>query len=377
MSDTARIDQVIPTLAGRDAIGQHTLQLRDLLRSLGFASDIYFENASADVLRQGRPIERLGDVDPGGRWLLYQLSIGSPAAEVFARRPEPKLVNYHNITPVELIRRWEPAVAEELRWGRAQVATLAPLTRFAMADSGFNQAELARAGYRSTAVTPLLIDLTAFAAPPDPAVSARLSAERSAGGHDLLFVGKVAPHKAQHDLVKVLAVYRRLYDPLARLRIVGGSISDRYQHAVEEFAASLGLAGAVEWAGSVTHTELVAYYRAADVFLCLSDHEGFCVPLIEAMSHELPIVAYGETAVPETVGDAGLVLADKSPIRVAAAIDRVVSDAALRRALAEAATERVQTFALDRSRSVMADAIRRAVASGPVVPDGREDQRKA
>lgn len=358
-----RIDQVVPTLASRDAIGGHTLQVRDLLREMGFGSDIYFANASADMLREGRHIEKLGDVDATGRCLLYQLSIGSPAADAFARRPEPKFVDYHNITPVELVGTWEPEVGEELRLGRAQMKQLAAVTSFAMADSAYNEAELKEAGFRATALAPLLIDIEELKGSPDPALSKRLGAERAKGGHDLLFVGKVAPHKAQHDLIKALAVYRRLYDPRARLRSVGGPIGDSYPWALERFAERLGVVDALDLPGSVPHSELIAYYRAADVFVCLSDHEGFCVPLVEAMVNRLPIVAFAAGAVPDTIGDAGLVLDSKDPSRVAAAIDRVVRDGALRSLLGQAAAERVASMSLERSRARFSEVVLAAISA--------------
>lgn len=357
-----RIDQVVPTLASRDAIGGHVLELRDLIRSMGLRSDVYFANASPDRLGDGLPLARLGDRRPAGRALLYQLSIGSGVADLFRDRPERKFVNYHNITPAELIEDWLPAVGDEVRLGRAQMRALGAVTDFAVADSHFNEGELRRAGYRATATASLLIDLERFEGEADRRLAERLGAERGRGGADLLFVGKVSPHKGQHDLVKALAAYRRLYDPRARLRIVGGPISADYQSAVERFAKELGLADAVDFAGSVSHGELIAYYQAADVFLCLSDHEGFCVPVLEAMHHGLPVVAHDNTAVPETLGGAGLVLPDKEPARVAAAVDRVVRDEQLRRTLAEAAAARVSTFALPRAREVFAAALERACA---------------
>ncbi len=357
-----RIDQVIPTLASRDAIGGHTVQLRDLLRGRGYRSDIYYGNASPDRLDFGYPVSRLGDHSPNGRVLLYQLSIGSGVADIFRERAERKFVNYHNITPADLLEAWMPEVGEEVRWGRAQLRDLAPVTEFAVADSGFNERELRSAGYRSTTTVPLLIDLESFSGSPDPALAARLAEAKAGGGTDLLFVGKVSPHKGQDDLIKALATYRQLYDPRARLHIVGGSISEEYSAALDRFVAELDLTGAVEFAGVVTHEQLIAYYAAADVFCCLSNHEGFCVPLLESMHHRLPIVAYANTAVPETVQGAGLVLPDKEPARVAAAIDRVVRDDRLREVLAAAAAERVATFALPRVQEGFAAALEAAVA---------------
>jgi glycosyltransferase involved in cell wall biosynthesis len=358
-----RIDQVIPSLASRDAIGGHVMQLRELLRSRGYQSDIYYGNATPDRLDEGFPVSRLGDRSANGRVLLYQLSIGSGVADIFRERPERKFVNYHNITPADLLEAWVPAVGEEVRWGRAQLRDLAPITEFAVADSVYNERELQAAGYRSTTTVPLLLDLDSFAGSPDPAVAARLAGRRSQGGADLLFVGKVSPHKGQHDLVKALAAYRRLYDPKARLHLIGGAISDEYRLAVERFADELGLLDAVEIAGSVTHEELIAYYTASDAFVCLSNHEGFCVPLLEAMYHRLPIVAYMNSAVPETVQTAGLILPNKEPVRVAAAIDRVVGDEQLRAALAQAASERVASFALPRVQEGFATALEGACAA--------------
>jgi glycosyltransferase involved in cell wall biosynthesis len=360
---TRRIDQVIPTLASRDAIGGHVVQLRDLLRTRGFESDIFYGNASADRFDYGYPISRLGDPSSNDRVLLYQLSIGSGVADIFRDRSERKFVNYHNITPAGLLEAWIPAVGEEVRWGRSQLRDLAPVTEFAVADSMFNERELQAAGYRLTATLPLLLDLDSFAGSPDPTLAKRLRAEKADGGTELLFVGKVSPHKGQHDLVKALATYRRLYDPAARLRLVGGAISEEYQKAVERFADELGLAGAVEFAGSVSHDELIAYYAAADVFVCLSNHEGFCVPLLESMYHQVPIVAYTNTAVPETVATAGLVLPDKEPARVAAAIHRVATDPGLRATLAQAASERVAWFSLPRTQEGFATALEAAFAA--------------
>lgn len=357
-----RVDQVIPSLASRDAIGVHTLTLTGALRAAGIESDIYYGNCTPDVAERGRPIGELGRATKD-RWLLYQSSIGSPVFDVLATREEPKLVNYHNITPASLLAPWEPAVGYEVSLGRTQLARLAPHSRLAVADSSYNEQELRDAGYGATAVVPLLIDMTAAAPSPDPDVAARLAAAKAKGGADLLFVGKVSPHKAPHDLVKMLAVYRRLYDPAARLHLVGSPLGERYGPALAAFVRDLGLADAVTVTGSLSGAALEAYYQAADVFVCASDHEGFCVPLVEAMGHGLAVVAYGATAVPETVGDAGLVLPGKEPLRFAAAVARVVGDAALRGRLAAAAARRVAELSVERSTARFVELVRQTVAA--------------
>ena len=355
-----RVDQVVPSLASRDAIGVHTLALTAALREAGFDSEIYYGTCTPDVTELAHPVIELGRATRG-RWLLYQSSIGSPVYDIVAARSEPKLVNYHNITPAALLERWEPAVGYEVRLGRAQLERLAPESRLAVADSAFNETELVAAGYTNTAVVPLLIEMTGGGIAPDPVLARQLADAKAAGGADLLFVGKVSPHKAPHDLVKMLAVYRRLYDPEARLHLVGSPLGETYARALGAFVEELGLAGAVTVTGSVDQARLEAYYSAADVFVCASEHEGFCVPIVEAMGHGIPVVAYGVTAVPETVGDAGLILPDKDPLRFAAAVDRVVRDGELRRRLAAGAAGRVAAFSLGRSRSRFVELIRQAV----------------
>lgn len=358
-----RIDQVLPCLASRDAIGVHTVALCDALRVAGIDSDIFYGSCTPDFAHYGQPLVELGRASRH-RWLLYHAAIGSPVFDVLAARSEQKLVNYHNIAPAPLFHGWAPELCYELELGRAQLRWLAPETRFAVADSGFNQCELVAAGYRETAVVPLLIDMTGTGAQASPETTDRLQAGKANGGADLLFVGKLSPHKAPHDLVKMLVVLRRLYDPLARLHLVGTPLGERYEAALLQFVDELGLKDAVFVAGSVGTAELESYYRAADVFVCASEHEGFCVPLVEAMGHRVPVVAYGVAAIPETVGQAGLVLPRKDPLLFATAVARVLEDAELRQRLQRAADERVADFALERSRRRFVELLAQAVGAG-------------
>lgn len=161
----------------------------------------------------------------------------------------------------------------------------------------------------------------------------------------------------------MLSVYRRLYDPKARLHLVGSPLGERYAPALAAFVHELGLDDAVTVTGSLSGGGLEAYYRAADVFVCASDHEGFCVPLVEAMGHGVPVVAYGVTAVPETVAGAGLVLPTKEPLHFAAAVARVMGDRALRDRLAAAAARRVEDLAVDRSAARFVGLVRAAVGA--------------
>lgn len=365
-----RVDQIVPSFAGRDAIGTHVLHTRDVLRRAGYRSDVWAIDVLPEVRDQARPLRELSPAPQPGTWWLFHHSIGTPAAELFAARPEPKLLDYHNITPAALIERWAPWVRDEVELGRRQLAELAPACFFALADSAYNAAELTEVGYRHATVVPPLFDLTSFERAVDPDAERRLRAARAGGGSDWLFVGRLSPHKAQHQLVKALAAYRRLFDPEARLHLVGTGLGEDYPRALRRYAERLGVGDAVDIPGLVSAGELAAFYRVADVFVCASEHEGFCVPVVEAMHLGVPVVARAAAAVPETLGGAGLVLHDRSTLALAVAVHHVLSRPAVRHTLVAAGRARAQDFSLDAGRRRLLQAVEEAVAvsAGEPVP---------
>ena len=218
------------------------------------------------------------------------------------------------------------------RAARAEMRRLASSTAYGLADSTYNALELTDEGYPDTAVVPILLDFAEYDAAPDTATLTRLRRRAEAGGAHWLFVGRVAANKCQHDIIAAFAAYRQLFDPKARLSIVGGRTLLLYARALERLADELGVADAVDFTDNLKFPQLLAHYRAADLFVSLSEHEGFCVPLVEAMHFGVPTVAYASTAVPETVGDATLLLPDKDPLTVAVAAQRVLSDDVVRKA---------------------------------------------
>jgi glycosyltransferase involved in cell wall biosynthesis len=226
-----------------------------------------------------------------------------------------------------------------------------------IADSRFNATDLEDAGFGRTVVIPVLVDLASVDGEPDAELGARLRDAKADGGRDWLFVGRIAPNKCQHDLVAALAAHRRAYGSRDRLHLVGGPTAPAYSRALSSFVHALELDDAVDIAGSVSNAALSAYYRAADVLVCVSEHEGFCVPLLEAMHHGVPVVAYGAGAVAETVGAGGLVLERKDPATVAAAVERVLSDADLRARLVAAGQARAAALDPAQSRAEFVAAI--------------------
>ncbi len=332
-----RVDLFVPVLEP-GAIGAHTVALADVLRAQGVESDVWAREVTSAMAGRGRPVAER----PPGRAtdvLVYQMAMGDDLADAVIALPGRLVVNHHNLTPQAFFDRWDPAIAAGLARGEAQLASMAPAAELALAVSEFNAAGCRRAGYRHVEVAPVLVDLDGLEVADEAEVD-RLTSTK--GGTDWLFVGRLCPHKAQHDLIVAFSVFRRRHDPSARLFLVGGTTPPDYGTALGHLVADLGLDGSVVLPGSVPAPVLAAHYRAADVFVSLSEHEGFCVPVLEAWNAGLPVVALAAGALPETVGGAGLLLPTKrSPAFSAAAVARVVGDDGLRRRLADAGRARL------------------------------------
>lgn len=376
------LHQFIPTL-DPGAVGSHTLEVQRTLREAGWESEVFSEHTRAPYDGLARRFTEYGRSVPArdSDVVVYHAAIGSSVADwLMTRRPPRLVVDYHNITPPEWFERWEPPLSYGLGWGRAQLRRLARRARYGLADSAFNAGELERVGFRRTAVLSPLIPHESLGGEPDTALLARLregpgpsgrgSGEpgpsgRGSGqaGPRWVFVGRIAPNKRQHLLVAALAVARRVFHPGTQLALVGGSSSPNYEQAIRSYAADLGISDALTLTGSVTDAERNTYYAASDVFVCASGHEGFCVPLLEAWHHRLPVVAVAAAAVPETLGDAGILVATTSPLTLATAATRVTDDRVVADALRANGTARLDRFSLGRGRARLLE-LAEALASG-------------
>lgn len=347
-------DQVIPTIVQHDAVSHHTFEVQGVLRSLGFESDIYALHPAPEVRHRVLPFANLpqGSDD---RWLLYQASIGSEAADALTETNSPLVVNYHNITPEEFVSGWMPVLEEEVRQGRLQMAALAGRTTLGIGVSSYNARELEGWGYKRTAVARLIIDRSNFDVEADPNELGRLRARRR--GASWLFVGQMLPHKSHHDVVAAFAAYRAAYDSRANLYLVGRTPCEPYRLAVEKLIEELGLTARVEMTGPVSTERLAAFYEGCDVFVCCSEHEGVGAPLLEAMQRGLPVVAYDVAAIGETVEDCGLLLKTKEPVTVAAAVHRVLEDEPLRNELVGRGRIRASAYTPEVARQELSAAI--------------------
>lgn len=371
MSDLRAIHQIVPTLSSGDAVGAHTLRVRDALRGAGLESEIFAPDIDPALAGEARPLATLPHPAPERMALLYQCSIGNEVVDLLLRRPDPLVVNYHNLTPVGQLLRWAPEMAHLVGWGRNQLGALARRAVLGIGDSSLNSAELVAAGFARVRTVPVLLDLTAECTPDEP-------------GHRWLFVGRIVPNKAQHDVIAAFAWHRAVHAPTATLRLVGKDAVPAYRVELERMVDELGLTDSVTLTGPVSEAALEEEFRRASVFVCLSDHEGFGIPLLEAMAHGVPVVAFAAAAVPETVGAAGLLLPSKEPSLVAAAAKRAVDDAPLRSHLRAAGRARAELLDAARTGPRFLDALRevlpvprpREVPSTDLEPDAASGQRE-
>ncbi|HXW33866.1 MAG TPA: glycosyltransferase [Acidimicrobiales bacterium] len=346
-----------------------------MLRDLGYESEIFATAVHPLLESRVRLLHELRGPSRRDGFLLYQLSSPSRLADWLIDRLEVIGVNYHNVTPASLVHGWDRGASLALTDAALQVCQLSRISKTGICDSNFNAVDLRSKGWTSTSVAPVLVDLDGFDVEPDPTTTVRLERRREKGGIDWLFVGTISPHKAQHRLVQALALYRQVYDPKARLTLVGRPVLPSYAIALTEYVHALGLGDAVEVTGPIEHRALVAHFRAADVFVSASEHEGYCVPLLEAFYHRLPVVALAAGAVPETAGDAAVLVDDATPDCLASAVGRIfdVNEEALGRPLSgspplngktikdvliESSQRRLECFTLERSRAQMAAAVR-------------------
>ncbi|MBO0727964.1 MAG: glycosyltransferase [Acidimicrobiaceae bacterium] len=326
------VHQFLPTpLVRRDAVGTHTRRVHQVLTGAGIDGRIW-----AGHLTEGESSDPdLGAwkdfawTEAGGAGLYQAYVGGGGLVDQLLERREPLGLYYHNFTPGELLRKFDPETAALMDQGRDELRRLAPRVRLALAASEFNATELRSAGIRDVRIMPPYSS--------DPLDSADMEYEEglraTKRGLDILFVGRVAPNKGHALLIQVATVLATGHDRPVRCFCVGADGPPPYMFALNGLRDRFGVQDQVTFTGSVSEGRLAAHYRTADVFLCLSEHEGFCLPVLEAMRVGMPVVAYSAGAVPETLGDAGVLVRTRDPLVIAEVVDRLANDEPVRNSL--------------------------------------------
>jgi glycosyltransferase involved in cell wall biosynthesis len=342
------IHQFVPMLHRGDAVGRHTLRLRDLMVARGIPSRVYVELTDPETASQTALASTYDAASEPGDVLLYQFATASDLAPWLKGRAETLVVNYHNITPPALFAPWDNRLARHQLRAEQELRLIAPRTALGIAVSDYNRRDLDAAGFSSTVTVPPAAVLPPLesGAGPEAAPSRSAAARKGKGegegeGARWLCVGRMAPNKAIEDVVMALLVARSGTDPGAMLEIVGKPVVDSYTRALHRLVAEAGLEESVTFRGHASDADLSAAYARADVLVVASEHEGFGVPLIEAMSIGLPIVASSAGALPEIVGQAGVTADTGDPWRLAATIAALLGDPPRRQSLAAAGQARL------------------------------------
>jgi glycosyltransferase involved in cell wall biosynthesis len=322
-----------------DAVGNDIRQMQRVLQGQGHAVEVFTGTWGPDQprSRDGRTVpDYLGD-DPGGLAIYHHASGWRPGVDLIRRLRCRRVVRYHNVTPAHFFAQYDRGFAEDCRRGREQLRELvAARCDLYLSASAYNQREFLELGAeaaRCAVMYPFHQVDRLLAAVPDPVVREDLDDGRA----NLLFIGRLVPHKGHRFLLDAFAAYLRHHDPDGRLILVGREewLLHGYRLELEQQARRLGIRSQMLFVFRASEAELRAYFEEATALVVASEHEGFCVPVVEAMALGVPVVAYAAAAVPDTVGDAGLVWPEPDPFLLAASADRLARDGRARAALAD------------------------------------------
>ncbi len=349
-----RINQWVPAAHKGDAIGDSARKVRDMLRAQGHESDLFALTIDEDLKGDVRPFS-----DPAaraGQVTIFHFALPSPMTEAFASLPGGRVLQYHNITPAEFFAPYDPGLFRLAALGRSELKTLAGRVDLALGDSEFNRQELDELGFAPTGVLPIAVNTARITdAPRRPALEKILSD----GLINILFVGRIVPNKRIEDHIRLAEVYKRYVDSYYRFIFVGRYDGiPRYYAQVRALIAEYQMLPDRFWfTGPVSDDDLAAFYRWADVYVSLSEHEGFCVPLVEAMAADVPVLAYAAGAVPETLGGAGVLFSPRDLELAAETLGMLVYDRPFREAVIAGQRQRLQDFSPARIEARLNDVI--------------------
>lgn len=350
-----KVIQITSSLSYGDGVSNDCMAIKRVLTEAGYETELY-----AEVIHPGvpdgtaRPIQELKaskeDI------ILYHLSIGTDWNFKLASLPGRKVIRYHNITPPMFFDGYNQRAKEDCAYGLFGARYLADKADYALADSAYNCQDLRNMGYQcEISVVPVVVPFEDYDQEPD----GKAVAQYSDGRTNIVFVGRVVPNKCQEDIIKTFYLYKKYYDPEARL-ILAGSYQgmEKYYGQLQDYVKKLGVEDVI-FTGHISFQQILAYYQTADIFLCMSEHEGFCIPLLEAMYFQTPIVAADFAAVGETMGNAGILLPEKDFLLAAGAMNRIKNDESLRKELVRKGQGRLQAFSYDSIKEKFLQEIRK------------------
>ena len=349
----SRVIQLTPTLSFGDAVSNDVFAMNEVLTRLGYENYIVAINISKKV--KGRAISINKFVSNPNDIFIYHMSIGNEISEyVASANVKKKLMVYHNITPAHFFNGISP-LNVPCKNGRDELVKLARCIDFAICDSDYNKQELDELGYKATATLPIVFDKSEYLyVDPTEKIIEKYGDD---GYTNIIFVGRIAPNKKQEDIIQSFHLYNKYINSKSRLFLVGAVVTtEAYMDAIKNYIIENKIENVI-FSGHVSFPDIIAYYNVASIFLCESEHEGFCVPLLEAMTFDVPIIAYQSSAIPYTMGGSGIIFKEKNHPLVAELINLVQTNNEFRQQIIQKQRERLEFFDIEKTKEKFAELI--------------------
>jgi len=343
------IHQFLTSYSYGDAIGNEALEIRNYLRSEGYESEIFvlfYHPKYSDQVINYLEYDKYSGED---NTVIYHFSIGSKITKKFLRVPDKKVIIYHNITPHHFFLDYHRVLAKDCYKGRIELKSLSDKVDLALGDSEYNEKELIDSGFKKTGVLPLVMNFEKFEAPPVPVFNEIFRD----GKTNLLYVGRIIPNKKVEDVIRAFHLYNRYFNRNSRLFIVGENRGfERYYSALMDLTARLQVKN-VHFTGHIPEEELISYFKLADIYLHMSEHEGFCAPVPEGFFLNIPVIAYNAGAVKETMNNGGILLNRKEFLKTAALIDKMVTDPDVKEKILATQKEALKKYFRDKTGKIL------------------------
>lgn len=347
MRSLFRLCQFVTYFKPGDAISGQAIAMHKAMQAMEVESLLF---TPAEEETQSITTQAIGNYQPRSNdVIVLHYGARGPLEEQILRFPGRKFIYYHNVTPARFFARVRFPWVDNLRYARESLPELAHLG--ALAVSEYNKEELLRFGFQNVTVLPLILDFDRFSQVIErPKPTELLGKSLSADSINWLHVGRIVPNKRIEDIIRAFYVYQTQLNANSHLFIVGSnSESDIYSQALVTWIEKLSMQNRITFTGKVSQEQLFDLYRLADLYLCMSEHEGFCVPLVEAMLSQTPIIAFRSTAVTDTMGQAGVLLDDKDPVLIAKIADLVLNKPTYRQRIIERQLKQAKEWHSDKA----------------------------
>lgn len=349
------IHQFATSLSYGDAISDEMLEIQKALRNKGYKSEIFIRFYDSRMAKFIRDFKKYKKFSSPGNVVIFHFSIGSPVSKMFFRIPDKKIMIYHNITPYKFFLGYHRILTRECYKGRLEIKLFADKVDLALGDSEFNRRELEKVGYPRTGVLPLLLNLSRF----DQKENHVIRSIFSNGKWTILFVGRIIPNKKFEDVIKIFYFYKKYFNQNSQLILAGDYRgTERYFAALQDLVDRLKLKD-VHFLGHIEFSELISFFKLANVYMSMSEHEGFGVPILEAFYNRVPVVAFAAGAVEETMNNGGLLLHKKNLFKTAAVLDKLNRDEIFRREVVSSQEEALKKYDRDNVTRILLEHIER------------------